>query len=134
MRDLHDRMRRGCRTIDGMTIPFGSAPDAVEVRHLRSFVAVAQELSFARAAATLYLSAPALSRQIRTLERLVGCDLFRRNTHSELIINQSMKQGRTLPCGFCFAIWYAKIVSDFQIQRGYCEYQRLETYHIQRNM
>jgi acetyl esterase/lipase len=75
-------MRRGCRTIDGVTIPLGSAPDAVEVRHLRSFVAVAEELSFAWAAATLYLSAPALSRQIRTLERLVGCDLFRRNTHS----------------------------------------------------
>ncbi|WP_433271364.1 alpha/beta hydrolase fold domain-containing protein [Actinosynnema sp. CS-041913] len=57
------------------------APDAIELRHLRGFVAVAQELNFGRAAARLYLSAPALSRQVRTLERLVGCDLLRRSTH-----------------------------------------------------
>jgi monoterpene epsilon-lactone hydrolase len=56
------------------------APDAIELRHLRSFVAVAEDLSFSRAAQRLYISQPALSRQIRGLERLVGCDLFRRST------------------------------------------------------
>jgi monoterpene epsilon-lactone hydrolase len=58
-----------------------STPDAIEVRHLRGFVAVAEELNFSRAATRLYLTQPALSRQIRTLERLVGCDLLRRSTH-----------------------------------------------------
>ncbi|WP_272499268.1 alpha/beta hydrolase fold domain-containing protein [Actinomadura litoris] len=57
------------------------APDAIELRHLRSFVAVAEELNFGRAAARLYLSQPALSRQIRGLERLIGCDLLSRSTH-----------------------------------------------------
>jgi monoterpene epsilon-lactone hydrolase len=55
-------------------------PDAIELRHLRAFVAVAEELNFGRAATRLYLSQPALSRQIRSLERLVGCDLLRRST------------------------------------------------------
>src|SRR5580704_15009917 len=51
------------------------APDAIELRHLRAFVAVADDLSFSRAAQRLFISQPALSRQIRGLERSVGCDL-----------------------------------------------------------
>jgi epsilon-lactone hydrolase len=62
-------------------LPLTPAPDGVELRHLRSFVAVAEELNFGRAAARLYLSQPALSRQVRTLERLIGCELLRRSTH-----------------------------------------------------
>jgi epsilon-lactone hydrolase len=58
-----------------------SAPDAIELRHLRAFVAVAEELNFGRAATRLFVSQPALSRQIRSLERLVGCALLRRSTH-----------------------------------------------------
>src|SRR5919205_4199359 len=58
-----------------------AAPEAIELRHLRAFVAVAEELNFSRAAGRLFLSQPALSRQIRTLERLVGCELLRRSTH-----------------------------------------------------
>jgi acetyl esterase/lipase len=66
---------------EGKVLSLPQAPDAIELRHLRAFVAVAEELNFGRAATRLYLSQPALSRQIRTLERLVGCDLLRRSTH-----------------------------------------------------
>jgi DNA-binding transcriptional LysR family regulator len=50
----------------------------VHVRDLRYFLAVAQELSFTHAAEGLYVSQPALSKQIRTLERQLRVELFER--------------------------------------------------------
>jgi len=52
----------------------------VELRHLRYFVAVAEALSFRRAAERLHVAQPALSKQIKDLESDVGAKLLHRNT------------------------------------------------------
>jgi DNA-binding transcriptional LysR family regulator len=56
----------------------GSAPQGLELRHLRYFVAVADAGTFTHAAEQMYIAQPTLSQQIRRLEEMIGTPLLHR--------------------------------------------------------
>ncbi len=53
----------------------------MELRHIRYFIATAEELSFRRAAERTNVTQPSLSEQIRQLEGEIGVRLLERDTH-----------------------------------------------------
>src|SRR2546423_11790659 len=65
---------------DTITLPKAvtGAPLAIELRHLRYFVALADAGSFTHAAERMFIAQPTLSQQIRRLEEIVGTQLLQR--------------------------------------------------------
>src|ERR1700738_1080229 len=63
-------------------IAFGDRFSGVELRQLATFVAVAEEASFTRAADRLHVVQSAVSAGVRKLEKELGAMLFDRSTHS----------------------------------------------------
>src|SRR5262252_6997496 len=55
------------------------APQSLELRHLRYFVALADAGSFTHAAERMFIAQPTLSQQIRRLEEIVGTQLVHRH-------------------------------------------------------
>jgi DNA-binding transcriptional LysR family regulator len=88
----------------------------VDFRHVRAFIAVAEESSVTRAAERLHISQPPLSRHIRQLEEELGIKLFERHRHGVRLTDvgrQMLDKAKTLDAA----------VSDFvrtagQVSRG----------------
>ncbi|MGB9277663.1 MAG: LysR family transcriptional regulator [Terrimicrobiaceae bacterium] len=75
----------------------------MEMRDLRSFVLLAQQLHFGRTARLLHVSQPALTKQIRRVEEDLGCSLFERGKHGTKLTSageQFLGEARPIVTGF----------------------------------
>jgi len=75
--DRQTTMKQGQAEPAGLPVAAG-APQAIELRHLRYFAAVADAGSFTHAAEKMFIAQPTLSQQIRRLEQIVGTPLLQR--------------------------------------------------------
>lgn len=83
----------------------------MELRHVRYFVAVAEELNFRRAAERLHLAQPSLGRQVRALEEEIGERLFERDRRRVTLTAAGrafLGEARTLLAGAESAILVAR--------------------------
>jgi DNA-binding transcriptional LysR family regulator len=93
----------------------------MELRHLRYFIAVADELSFTRAAALLRVAQSAVSAQIRLLEAAVGVELLERTS----------RRVQLTAAGHVFLEGAKKITADLEeIKRQAGRIGRAETGHL----
>ncbi|WP_033329332.1 LysR substrate-binding domain-containing protein [Streptomyces yerevanensis] len=88
----------------------------VHGRDLRYFVAVAEELHFTRAAERLYVSQPALSKQVRALERQLGAPLFERDRTGV----------RLTPVGAALLPYARRVLADWEEARDAIERAKAE--------